>query len=112
MVYLTNGKMTFSGNNSLTWTAPDDPAYPFDDLLVWTTTTGIIKITGGSNMYLEGIVYAPSASLELAGNTGGQALRAQIFSRAARLVGSAQFTLAPEEDRIMPLGPGQPRLIR
>lgn len=112
MVYLTNGKMTFSGSNSLTWTAPDDPAHRFDDLLVWTTTTGIIKITGGSTTYLEGIVFAPNASLELAGNTGGQALRAQIFSRSARLVGGAQFTMAPEEDRIMVIGPGQPLLIR
>ncbi len=111
-VYLSNGKVTMSGNRSVTWTAPDDPAHPFDDLLVWTTGTSLIKVTGGANLYLEGIVYAPNATVELAGNTAIQALRAQVFARSANVTGGAEFRLAPEEDRMLVIGPGQPTLIR
>ncbi|MBA2280191.1 MAG: hypothetical protein H0W25_03015 [Acidimicrobiia bacterium] len=111
-VYLNAGKVTMSGNRAVTWTAPDGPDERFDDLLVWTTGTGLVKITGGTNLDLEGIIFAPSASVELAGNTGTLAVRAQVFAGSARLVGGATFTLRPDIDRMLPVGRGQPTLIR
>ena len=111
-VYLATGKVTFSGNRSLTWTAPDDPAFKFDDLLVWTTSTSDMKITGNTTMVLEGIVFAPNATIELTGSTGGQALGSQIFAKRGKLTGGAQLLLAPREDRILEVGKGRAVLIR
>lgn len=111
-VYLTSGKVTMSGSNSVTWTAPNDPTYRFDDLLLWTTSTGLMKITGNTSLSLEGIIFAPNAAVELAGSTGSQAIGAQIFARTAKLAGGAQLTLAPKVDRILPVGNGRPVLIR
>lgn len=111
-VYLATGKVTFSGNRSLTWTAPNDPSFKFDDLLVWTTSTSDMKITGNTTMILEGIVFAPNATMELTGSTGGQALGSQIFARRAVLSGNATLNLAPREDRILEVGKGRAVLIR
>lgn len=111
-VYLATGKVTFSGNRSLTWTAPNDPSFKFDDLLVWTTSTSDMKITGNTTMVLEGIVFAPNATMELTGSTGGQALGSQIFAKRGKLTGGAQLLLAPREDRILEVGKGRAVLIR
>jgi Flp pilus assembly protein TadG len=111
-VYLATGKVTFSGNRSLTWTAPNDPSFKFDDLLVWTTSTSEMKITGNTTMTIEGIVFAPNATMELSGSTGGQALASQIFAKRAKLTGGAQLLLAPREDRILEVGKGRAVLIR
>lgn len=112
MVHLATGKVTFSGNRTLKWTAPNDPTYKFDDLLVWTNSTSEMKITGNTSMTLEGIVFAPNATIELTGSTGGQALGSQIFAKRAKLTGGAQLLLAPREDRILEVGKGRAVLIR
>lgn len=112
MVYLASGKVTINGNHTINWTAPNDPAHRFDDLLVWTATTSLIKITGSVNLNMEGTFFAPNAALELAGSSGGQALGAQIFARTASLAGTAQLTLAPKADRSLPVGNGRPVLVR
>ncbi len=111
-VYLGSGKVTIAGNNSVIWTAPNDPTFRFDDLLLWTTGTGLISITGNVNLQLEGTIFAPNAAVKLAGSTGGQALGAQIFAATAELVGGAQLTLSPKQDRILAVGKGRPVLIR
>lgn len=111
-VYLATGKVSFTGNRTLKWTAPNDPAFKFDDLLVWTTSTSEMKITGNTTMVLEGIVFAPNATMELTGSTGGQALGSQIFARRGKLTGGAQLLLAPREDRILQVGKGRAVLIR
>jgi hypothetical protein len=111
-VYLATGRVTINGNKRVYWTAPRDPSFRFDDLLVWTESTSLVKITGSSNLYLEGIVFAPNASVELAGSTGGQALGAQIFANKAVLAGGATLTLSPDEDRVLRVGKGRPVLIR
>lgn len=111
-VYLTSGAVTMSGNYAVKWTAPDDPTFKFDDLLVWTTSTSLMRITGNSTLLLEGTVFVPNARVELAGSSGGQAIGAQIFASTAELVGGAQLTLAPREDRSLEVGKGRAILIR
>lgn len=111
-VYLTNGAVTMAGNNTMIWTAPDDVTYKFDDLLIWTTSTSLMRITGNSTLVLEGTIFAPNARIELAGSSGGQAIGAQIFASTAELVGGAQLTLAPREDRTLQVGKGRAILIR
>ena len=111
-VYLATGKVTINGTKKVYWTAPRDPTYRFDDLLVWTESTSLVKITGNSNLYLEGTFFAPNASVELAGSTGGQALGAQIFANKAVLTGGATLALSPREDRMLSIGKGRPLLVR
>ena len=112
MVYTKTGTAKLAGNHRVIWTAPDDPTFEFDDLALWTESTSLVKITGTTDMELEGIVFAPAAKVELAGNTGTNALRAQIFAANAELVGGASLNLVPEEDRILKVGKGRPMLIR
>ena len=111
-VHLKAGTLRLSGNHTVTWTAPDDPSHRFDDLMLWTTSTAQMKVTGSTSLHLEGILFAPNANVELAGNTGAEALGAQIFARSASLVGGAQLRLVPDEDRILAVGKGHPLLIR
>jgi hypothetical protein len=112
MVYLGSGTARLAGNNQVTWTAPDDPTQPFDDLLLWTMSPDDIRLTGRANLDLEGIIYAPNASMELAGTVGGSALKAQIFAASVELVGTATLTLRPETDRMLQVGRGKSLLIR
>jgi hypothetical protein len=112
MVYTKTGTAKLAGNNRVIWTAPDDPTFKFDDLALWTESTALVKITGTTDMEIEGIVFAPGAKVELAGNTGTSALRAQIFANNAELVGGSHLNLVPEEDRILKVGKGRPLLIR
>lgn len=111
-VYLENGTLDLSGNASLVWTAPDDPAHPFDDLLVWTESSSGIKITGNATMQLEGIVFAPNATLDLVGTADAAALGAQLFVDKVDFGGNAEMTLAPRTDRMLEVGRGRPILIR
>ena len=112
MVYTKTGTAKLAGNNRVIWTAPNDPTFKFDDLALWTESTSLLKITGTTDMELEGIVFAPGANVELAGNTGTNALRAQIFASNAELVGGSHLNLVPEEDRILKVGKGHPILVR
>lgn len=112
MVYLGSGLARLAGGNQVTWTAPDDPTHPFDDLLLWTMSPDRMKITGRADLDLEGIIYAPNATVEMAGTAGGSALNAQIFANAAELVGTTTLTLRPETDRMLQVGRGKSLLIR
>jgi hypothetical protein len=112
MVYLGNGTARLAGNNQVTWTAPDDPTHRFDDLLLWTMSPDLMRLTGRANIDLEGIIYAPNAAIEMAGTVGGNALRAQIFAAAVDVTGTAKLTLRPETDRMLQIGSGKSLLIR
>lgn len=111
-VFLADGTLDKSGNQSVTWTAPNSSTYPFDDLLLWTESTAQMKLTGTSGLVLEGTLFAPNAQAVLAGNMDTQALGAQIFANTAQVSGNAQLTLKPKVDRMNTVGKGRPLLIR
>jgi hypothetical protein len=112
MVYLKSGKARLAGGHQITWTAPNDPAHRFDDLLLWTMSAELTKITGRVGLVLEGIIYAPNAHIELAGTVATSALNAQILANSAELVGNATLTLVPRSDRMLKIGRGRSLLIR
>jgi Flp pilus assembly protein TadG len=112
MVYTKTGTAQMSGQHTVVWTAPNDPSAPFDDLALWTSSATLMKFTGGSNLSIEGILFAPNANVELAGNTGTQAFGAQIWALKADLVGGAILNLAPKADRLTTVGKGKQLLIR
>jgi hypothetical protein len=111
-VYLANGAVSLGGNTPLTWTAPDDPASPFDDLHVWTEKATTMNINGSAGMTLEGIFFAPNATLSLGGTTGTGALASQMFVGTLELSGNGTLTLAPKKDRAIELGGTGSALIR
>lgn len=111
-VYLKDGTVDMAGNAKLTWTAPDDPSHPFDDLLLWTEDTTPISMNGTTDVALEGIFFAPNAELDLTGNMSGQALGAQMFVDRLDLGGTANISLSPSVDRMLQVGRGRPLLIR
>jgi hypothetical protein len=112
MVYAKDGTASLAGQNLVVWSAPNDPTFRFDDLALWTESTSVMRFTGGANLLIDGIVFAPNAHMELAGNTGTQALEAQLWAKTTDLVGGARVTLIPREDRITSVGKGKQLLIR
>jgi hypothetical protein len=112
MVYTQDGTAGLAGQNTVIWSAPNDPSFRFDDLALWTESTSTMRFTGGANLQIDGIVFAPNAHLELAGNTSTQALEAQLWAKTTDLVGGATITLIPREDRITSVGRGKQLLIR
>lgn len=111
-VYLANGTIDLSGNAALTWTAPSDPTYPFDDLLFWTENSSPIAMTGNASTNMTGVFFAPNATLTLTGNTADHAIQAQMWVNNLALVGNTDLTLAPRQDSMMVLGGGGGALIR
>ena len=111
-VYLGTGGLDLTGTATLTWTAPNDPTFPFDDLLVWTESTTAIEMHGNTDMTLEGVLFAPNAKLLLRGTTSLTGIGTQIFSESLDLGGTGALKLAPKQDRIVQVGRGRPLLIR
>jgi Flp pilus assembly protein TadG len=111
-VYVAGGTVNLTGTGTLTWTAPNDPASPLDDLLLWSESSSTMTMTGNTDTTLEGIFFAPNAPLALTGNTSAAGLGTQMFVRTASLTGNSSLTLAPRSDRVLQLGGAGSGLIR
>jgi hypothetical protein len=109
-VYLANGGIDFSGNGALTWTAPEDPTYPFNNLLVWFASNAPLKLTGNTATDIEGIFYAPGSAATISGTSNANGLGVQMFVGTAAL--SGDLVLKPSTDRVLQLGGAGSALIR
>lgn len=69
-----NGAVSLTGSGALTISAPLDNTYCCNGILFYQdpNDTNSMKITGSGSSVIKGIVYAPSASLALAGSSGAQ----------------------------------------
>jgi len=110
--YVAGGSTSLTGNGQVDWTAPNDPTFAFDDLLLWTEGTNLITVNGGTDTVMEGIFFAPNSPLNLTGNTGTNAIGTQMFVKTANLNGSTSLTLAPKADRVLQLGGAGSALLR
>lgn len=65
-----NGSYNISGGANLSLSAPTSGAY--NGILFWQAQgdTQAMTVSGGSTSTVEGVIYAPSAQLNLSGNTG------------------------------------------
>jgi hypothetical protein len=105
LVYLQDGVFALGGNNSpVTWSAPDDDAFPFDDLSLWAeyTTTGNndeFVIGGQGNIDLDGTFFTPNARFVFAGQADNQQQRAQFVTRTLSLGGQGKLIMAPDPER-------------
>lgn len=109
-VYLAEGGIDFSGNGALTWTAPNDPADTFNNLLVWIASGADLKFTGNTDTTVEGIFYAPDSAATISGSSGAAGIGAQIFVKTANM--SGDLTLSPRIDRVLKLGGASSSLLR
>lgn len=111
-VYLANGTLNMTGDSELVWTRPNDPASPFYKLMLWTETTTPLMLTGNANLNMAGILFAPNATMTLAGSAGTTAIQAQFFINKLTLSGSANLTVSASLDQVLPLGGAGSALIR
>lgn len=111
-VYLANGTLNMTGDSELVWTPPNDPASPFYKLMLWTETTKPLLLTGNANLDMAGILFAPNATMTLAGSAGTTAIQAQFFINKLDLSGSANLTVSASLDQVLALGGAGSALIR
>ena len=109
-VYLATGGLDLEGSGTLDWTAPSDPTYPFNNLLVWVATSAPVKLTGSTSTNIDGIFYAPDSAATISGSSSASGLGVQFFVGTASM--SGDLTLAPNEDRVLQLGGAGSALIR
>jgi Flp pilus assembly protein TadG len=88
-IYLAppNGSLSLTGSGSLNITAPTSGTY--DGILFYEdpSDTNSMKITGSGGSEMEGIFYAPAASLSLTGS-GGSTFYADLVVSSLSLTGS------------------------
>jgi Flp pilus assembly protein TadG len=91
-IYLAppNGALSMTGSGALNLTAPTSGAY--DGILFFedATDTNQMKMTGSGSMNVQGIFYAPSATLSLTGSGGG-GFYADLVVSSLSLTGSGNI---------------------
>jgi Putative Flp pilus-assembly TadE/G-like len=67
-----NGSVSLTGSGALDISAPTDPSNPYNGILFYEdpSDTNAMKVAGNSNSQIQGIFYAPNASLTLTGTSG------------------------------------------
>ena len=99
-------------DSALSWTAP--LAGPFEDLLLWTGSSGAMRFGEQDATQLVGTLFTPGATLVMEGRGGGAGLTvgAQVVAGRVRLEGPGDVTLAPSAARATGRLTRQVRLIR
>lgn len=85
----------------------------FEDLAMWAETTGDIDFAGSSGLDLEGVFFAPWATIGYQGSGSQVQVAAQFISRALDVGGNGILVVRPNFDRavLFPFDP-QSQLIR
>ncbi len=99
MVYLAPGvDLEISGGSGvLDWSAPTEG--PFRDLALWSDSDQTNDLGGQTNMVMEGIFFAPLATLRFTGNSIQQQVAAQYVVNKLHVSGQGALVIAPDADR-------------
>lgn len=85
------------GNSQYYLTAPTTPLYPGMPpgllFFVSRTNTGTFKLVGNTNAQLNGIVYLPSATLSMTGNSSGTLATGQLIVNSLTNVGNTDVQI-------------------
>ncbi len=113
MVYLSatsDIKMT-GGAGQVTWTGV--VSGDFEDLALWAESTADIDLAGSSGLDLEGVFFAPWATIGYQGSGSQVQVAAQFISRRLAVGGNGILVVRPSFDRavLFPFDP-QSQLIR
>jgi hypothetical protein len=110
-VYQQDGSVNLEGEpgGELLWTAPSGGDYV--NLLLWSEGGGSVRIdTGGSQLSMAGVLFAPRSRLRLTGDDPAT-IQAQLFADTMEVL-EADIVLAPDPTAAVPTQRSQVRLIR
>lgn len=113
LVYLSSTsdiKMT-GGSGDVIWSAPTSG--DFEDLALWAESTGTNDFAGSAGLDLEGVFFAPWATIGYQGSGSQVQVAAQFISRRLEVGGNGVLVVRPNFDRAV-LFPREPesQLIR
>ena len=113
-VYLENGAVDLrAGAGGVTWTAPDDLSYDFDDLALWSEGMLPHEISGQAGNELTGTFFTPFAEpFRLTGQGTQEQFAAQFITRRLELSGTAFVKMIPDPDKTTPIPIRAVKLIR
>jgi Flp pilus assembly protein TadG len=90
-IYLAppNGSLSLTGSGAMNISAPTDPTNPYNGILFFEdpTDTNGMSVSGSSGSVIQGIFYAPAASLTLTGSSGSQ-IYADLVTSSLSMSGS------------------------
>ena len=95
MTLISNGGLSVSGGGSINLTAPSSG--PTAGLLYGSSSTSSISFTGGSNLTLNGAVYAPNAAVGISGNSstlGSNSTCLNVVASTETFTGDSEFSNA------------------
>ena len=92
--YVTGGNVNLHGTPSVTLNAPTSGTYK--GILFWqaSTDTNSANLKGGSSMFVNGVLYFPTAALTFNGGTAANATKTTIVSDTLSLVGNSYIKAA------------------
>lgn len=113
-VYLEQGAVDLrAGDGGLRWTAPDDDAYPFDDLALWSEAAIPHEIGGQAGNDLTGTFFTPLAEpFGLTGQADQFQFEAQFITRRLEVKGQGYVEMVPDPDKTTPIPIRAAKLIR
>jgi Putative Flp pilus-assembly TadE/G-like len=98
MIYNTSitqpsGQVNISINGVVNLTAPVSGNYVGIGLYQDRAISTAVKIAGNGNMKITGMIYAPSAQVQLTGNGAGDILGGWVLASSLKMAGSGSFNL-------------------
>ena len=88
-----SGPINIAVNGTITVTAPTSGTYAGINLYQDRALTTAAKVTGGGSMKITGMIYAPSAQVQLTGNAAGDILGGWVLAQSVAMSGSGSFNL-------------------
>jgi hypothetical protein len=113
-VYIHEGRLDVgAGSPPLTWVAPDDEDFPFDDLALWSDSTNQHELGGGAVLDIEGTFFTPNATpFRFRGQAAQAQTRAQFVTWRLEFAGQGGLRMQPDPERSTPFPIQGVRLIR
>ncbi|MDH3302537.1 MAG: Tad domain-containing protein [Acidimicrobiia bacterium] len=82
------------GSGALQWTAPSTG--PFENLALWSDSDVTNRFGGQTNLVMEGIFFAPLATMTYVGNGAQKQIGAQYVVRKLTVSGQGELILVPD----------------
>jgi len=91
MFYIADGKVDLTGNGDIDLTPMDSGAY--EGIVMWQARDNAdkVKTSGNGSFAVDGIIYAPSAAVEVKGN--GKDLGSQLICDKLKINGNGTYTV-------------------
>lgn len=85
------------GGGSMSWTAPTEG--PFQNLALWSESPTAVEFAGGSSLDLEGVFFAPFATVSYQGSGNQEQIAAQFIALKLSAGGGGSLNIAPLYNR-------------